>query len=166
MVASLSKMPDHARLWVYQANRQLINDELEVVASALEEFLKQWAAHGQELKAGYEVLYDQMIVMAVDESFAGASGCSIDSSVSVLRALGEELGVSFLDRSQIAFLKGDQIEMHALSSLKAEVESGNITTDMKIFNNAVTTLGDWKNAWLQSAGDSWMKRYFAKIEQV
>ena len=78
---SFDQMPDDARLWVYQSNRKFSSLELENINSSLQEFLASWVAHGTALKSAYNLYYDQVIVLAVDESFHIASGCSVDASV-------------------------------------------------------------------------------------
>ncbi len=160
MIKELEQMPDHARLWVYQCDRKLSDDEKELVKQATKNFLGNWAAHGQELLSSFDVLYNQFLIIAVDESMHGASGCSIDASVSLIRELEKSLNLSMLDRSKIAFLAEEAVLLKPLHSLKEAVHEGSITEDMKVFNNSVSNYGDWKNQWVQPAKESWMSRYF------
>ncbi len=160
MVSEMQKMPESARLWVYQSNRSFDETEIALIRKATEKFLETWAAHGSELTASYEIRFDQFLILAVDESRAGASGCSIDASVSFIRQLESQLNVSFLDRSKIAYLNDDHVFLTSLNQLKEKVTDGSIRTDTKIINNSVATYGDWKRSWIQPAADSWMARYF------
>ena len=86
MKNSFDQMPDDARLWVYQCNRKFSPAEIEGINSSLQEFLASWDAHGIALKSSYRLYYDQVIVLAVDQSSHGASGCSIDASVAFMKS--------------------------------------------------------------------------------
>lgn len=154
------KMPDQARLWVYQADRRLTDTESEQLRKAADAFLSQWAAHGQELVSSFDVQYNQFLIIAVDESVHGASGCSIDASVGLVREAEKLMGVSFLDRSKVAILDDLKVILKPFTSLREEVKNGQITPQTKIFNNSVSSLGDWRKHWLQPAGESWLSRYF------
>ena len=94
-------LPDHARLWVHTADRDLTAGEQEAVLEALAGFLDGWAAHGAALTAAGAILYDRVLVVGLDEQRAGATGCSIDKLVGFVRAQGEVLGVDWFDRHQV-----------------------------------------------------------------
>jgi hypothetical protein len=160
MAVEMNQMPDTARVWVYQADRPLTQTEIQQIDKAAEQFTAQWAAHGKSLVATHSIEYSQFLIFAVDESHHNASGCSIDSSVQFVREIENALGVSFLDRSKIAILEGDEVLLKPLTSIKASIEKGEITPKSKVVNNAVSTLKDWKDMWIQPAEESWMKRFF------
>ncbi|MFT4834133.1 MAG: hypothetical protein ACI8WP_000891 [Flavobacteriaceae bacterium] len=158
---TLEKMPDHARLWVYQSSRPFTESERNELATYLDAFVDQWKAHGQALLAKYCIEYNQFIVVAVDESFHLASGCSIDASVGLMRQLEQKFGISLLDRSQVAYLNDEDIVLKPFNTIKEAVASGEIAGDTIIFNNAVQSVSEWKNSWAVPANTSWLKRYFA-----
>ena len=70
-------MPDHARVWIYQANRTLTTREVQQAEQWGQQFVAQWAAHGQALRASVAVLHQHFAVIALDEQHQAASGCSI-----------------------------------------------------------------------------------------
>ncbi len=160
MQISFDKLSDTSRLWVYQAQRPFTKSELDKIIGLTESFITNWEAHGQPLAASYEIRYNQFLIISVDESYNGATGCSIDASVALVRNIEAEVGISMLDRSQIAFLDNDQVTMESLASLKTAVVEGKITKDIPVFNNSVSSLKDYKEKWIVPAGDSWMSRYF------
>ena len=102
MNSTLLSFPDTARLWVYQADRRLTKEETEFVNENAAKFCLSWSAHGQALQATFQLEYDQFLVLMVDERQAEASGCSIDASVSFIRALENKLGLTLLDRGNVA----------------------------------------------------------------
>ena len=46
MLIPFNKMPDYARVWVYQANRDLTDSEVNTIQQILESQINNWAAHG------------------------------------------------------------------------------------------------------------------------
>ena len=157
---SFDQMPDDARLWVYQCNRKFIPSELEAINSSLQEFLASWVAHGTELKPAYALYYDQIIVLSVDESSHGASGCSIDTSVAFMKSLEQTYGISLLDRTQIGFMIDQEIRILNLSKIKKAIASDKIKAEDIILNNAVSSVAEFKKSWHQSVDQSWCKKYF------
>ena len=156
---SFDQMPDDARLWVYQCNRKFISSELEAINSSLQEFLASWSAHGTELKSAYALYYDQVIVLSVDESSHGASGCSIDASVTFMKLLEETYEISLLDRTQIGFVIDKGIMVLNLSQIKEAITSDKIKPKDIILNNAVSSVAEFKKSWYQTVDQSWCKKY-------
>jgi hypothetical protein len=157
---TLDKMPDHARLWVYQSSRPFTEIERNELVTYLDAFVGQWKAHGQALLAKYAIEYNQFIVVAVDESFHQASGCSIDASVGMMRQVEQKFGISLLDRTQVAYLDKEDIVLRPFNKLKEAVTSGEIAGETIVFNNAVQSVSEWKAGWAVPANTSWLKRYF------
>jgi hypothetical protein len=158
--SAIANLHDHSRLWVYQSNRAFDANEREEINNLLGTFVSQWAAHGSQLSAAYDLPYDQFIVLAVDERQAMASGCSIDSSVNLIRQIEVKYGLTLLDRSLVAFLDKEALNIIPFNKSKANIENGLIKKDTIIFNNAVASVGEWKTNWKQQASDSWMARFF------
>jgi hypothetical protein len=102
------ELPDHSRVWLYLANRKLDSTELHYAEEKLQSFLKSWAAHGKNLFCDGRFLFDQYLVLVVDEKQESASGCSIDSSVRFVKSLGNELGVDFFNRMNVLEFDGEK----------------------------------------------------------
>ncbi len=95
---SIKDLNPESKLWLYQTNRPLNSTEITWLNEQLKEFTKQWAAHGNQLKAAGEVLNPYFVALAVDLTHENASGCSIDSSVRFIKSVGDELKVDFFNR--------------------------------------------------------------------
>jgi hypothetical protein len=108
------------------------------------------------------ILYDQFIVLAADENFNEASGCSIDSSVWVIRQVDEQFSLGLFDRTLVAFLKGDTVELVPLVGLAATLTGGYWNQNSLVFNNVIATKGELKNGWVVPAAQTWLKRYLTK----
>ncbi|WP_308421145.1 hypothetical protein [Echinicola rosea] len=153
-------MPDTARVWIYQANRKFSNEEKDLIASRMTAFCDQWNTHGNRMPTSFDIKYDQFIILSVDESQLGASGCSIDSSVRTLRELDEILQVNLLDQGKVSFLNQDEITISSLGQIKEYIQNGQLTSSTKVFNTTVQHKEDLKDKWLIPASDSWLNRYF------
>ena len=160
MRTAFDTLPDSARLWIYQASRQLTYPEAHLVRVESRKFANNWQAHGQSLKSDVSVLKNQFLVLAVDESFSVASGCSIDASVNLVKNLSSLLGVDFLDRKNVAFLIDDSVQIFHLNEINDLVEQKVIVPETMVFNNVVQNLGEWKSSWLIPCAESWVNKYF------
>lgn len=160
MYTSFNDLDKSSRLWVYQSDRPFNEEEMQFILQNGKVFVENWTAHNKELNASIDIKYNQFIVLAVDETKAPATGCSIDKSVHFIKALENELKLNLLDKSKIAFLKEDKIILEKLPSIKSKVESDEISADSLTFNNMVTTKAEYDQNWLIPAAKSWMGRFF------
>ncbi|MEL7004300.1 MAG: hypothetical protein AAFN93_16405 [Bacteroidota bacterium] len=160
MLIPFEKMPDHSRVWIYQADRKFNMAEMKELGINTASFLEQWAAHGAALKASYEILHDQFLVLSVDEGYNAASGCSIDSSVHFIQSQEQLLGVNFFDRTKVAFVQNGDVFLESVQNLKSKANSGVITSDVLTFDNLVTNKKEFDERWCVPAKNTWLARYF------
>lgn len=160
MYIDFDKLPDQARVWVYQANRPLTTDEVKTIEGALRPALSQWAAHGQPLLASMQVIDNRFVIIGVDEGYNLPSGCSIDASMRSIREIGQQLNVDFFDRSAAIRLADGSVSTFTLPRLKTAVSEGVITPDSTVLNTLVATKSAFLTGWHIQASDSWLKRYF------
>lgn len=162
MFVPFEKLPETARIWIYQADRRLSSTEIDTISAKLKTFTIQWTAHNQTLGASFAILYNQFVVLAVDEDVNQASGCSIDASVRAVKTIGESLGLDFFKRTNVAFLKDGEVRtVPSLNLLKTLVEK-EWNGDTLIFNNAILSKGELDTSWKVPAANSWLKRYLEK----
>jgi hypothetical protein len=112
------------------------------------------------MPTSFEILHEQLLVLAVDESQLGASGCSIDSSVRALRKLEDSLGLDLVDQGKIT-LKSSDGDLRVVSALgiKSKVEAGEISPALEVLQPNLQTKGDLQALW-QPILKSWLSRYF------
>lgn len=155
-LSTFHSFPAHARTWVYQSSRELTEDEAATVSNLANAFVNEWKAHGQQLKASADVLYNRFLVMMVDEDAAHASGCSIDSSVAFIRSLQTRLHVDFFDRLQLAYIADDgAVRLVHTAQLETAFEQGALTPTTTVFNNMVTSHAELQSAWRIPFAQSW-----------
>ena len=149
--------PD-SRLWIYQSDRLFTDQEVEEINTALDKFCDQWAAHGTSLKSFGKIYHNCFVVMMVDESQEPASGCSIDSSVGVVRAIMKNYKVDLLNRMIFAYLENDKVELVNRLDFVNMIKEGKITDDTIVFNNLVKDKAEFESKWEVRLVDSWHKQ--------
>ena len=157
----IDAMNPESRVWIYQANRPLGLTESTQIRKDVSEFVKEWKAHGNELMAGCTVLKHQFLIIALDESFSEASGCSIDSCVRKIQQVGGQYLVDFFDRTIVATQNDEnEIVLVPMNEISEAISDGRINESTLVFNNTIQKLSELKSEWLKPAKESWIKRYF------
>ncbi len=164
MYLPFEKINENARVWVYQSNRPFDTGEIQLIEEKAKAFCDQWAAHGQALTSSFYLASKQFLILAVDESQSLPSGCSIDSSVALVRDIQNTCGVDMLDRSKTAFLINDEVKLFRVGELKQKVSEGVITADTLIVNTLVSDVKSFKAKWTPKSSETWMKRYFTSVD--
>ncbi|MFD2246640.1 hypothetical protein [Pontibacter ruber] len=160
MYIPFDQLPPQSRLWIYQSNRPLTEAEVAEIKPLLERFATEWSSHGKGLQASAELLHNQFLVLANNESATSASGCSIDASVRFVRELEERFKVSFFDRTRLAFLKDGKVQTVGMQELKQKVAAGEIDENTLYFDTLVNNYGELQARWPRPARNSWLSRYF------
>ena len=101
-------LPEHSRVWLYLADRKLDVTEANYVTEKMHHFLSNWAAHNKKLSCDGTLLFNQYLILAVNEDIESASGCSIDSSVHFVKSLGQELNVDFFNRLKVLVIENQE----------------------------------------------------------
>lgn len=158
MLVDFNTLPDTSRVWIYQASRTLTADELAEIEHGLNDFLKQWTAHGSDLKAGFEIRYKRFIIIALDQSKNAASGCSIDTSVHYIQSLEKKYDIDLLDKMNVSYKQGQYIAYKPLTDFKKMAKKKAVSPKTVVFNNLVATKGEYKEFWEVPAAESWHSR--------
>lgn len=155
-------MPGFSRLWIYQANRKFTGSDKILLEQGLRNLCDQWSAHGNPLETSYYIQYDQFILLAVNERLAGASGCSIDGSVRLLKKMQQEAGLDFFDRGKVAFLVDDEVVLHPLADMEKLFRTQVLSETTTTFDNTIATQAEWENHWKIPVKKTWLARYLPK----
>ena len=158
---SFDELPPDARVWIFGAERPLVETERARVLDEVDAFIGQWAAHDVPLTTARDLRYDQFIFVAVDERAAGASGCSIDALVRRMKGLQAELGVELVNHTPVLYRDGADIARVSRERFADLVESGSISQETVVFDNTVTTAGAVRDGrWELPAANAWHGRAF------
>ena len=103
-------LPNNARTWVYLANRALSEQEGQEFLDGFKSFAVGWEAHGKPLDTSWRLCGNRLFFVAVDESRAPATGCSIAASVAYLRSCtnGWQEPVDWFDRQSNIYKAGEK----------------------------------------------------------
>jgi hypothetical protein len=145
-----------SKVWVYQCSRVFSLSEALEIEELLEEFTTNWKSHGTPVKGAGYLFFGQFIVLMADETAAGVSGCSTDSSVRIIKDIEERFKVNMFDRTTLAFVIKDKIQLLPLSQLNYAVENNFVSADTLFFNNMAQTKEELENKWIVAVKDSWL----------
>ncbi|NVJ62752.1 MAG: ABC transporter ATPase [Flavobacteriaceae bacterium] len=158
MYVNFNDLADDARIWIYQSNRSLTDQEQEEINTDLKTFLEQWTAHGKDLKAGFELKYKRFIIIGLDAQ-TQASGCSIDASVHFIQELEKKYEIDLLDRMNVSFKQGDFIAYKTLKDFKVMAKNKSVSKNTVVFNNLVATKAEYLDHWEVPASESWHSNF-------
>lgn len=159
MLVNFESLAPSSRIWVYQADREFLESELEIVTTKIEAFVAAWKRHGEGLKASYQIKYNQFIMLAVDEEYNGVSGCSIDSSVNLMKQFERAFDLDLTNKLNVSFKNNNNINVVSLADFQKFVKLGKINEETIVFNNMITTKEDLSNKWEVEAKESWHQKY-------
>jgi len=143
----MENLPESSSVWLYQADRELTENEIVYINAELTVFIREWATHGTQLHGGFEVKHNRFVILAVDEEKVPTSGCSIDTSVHKIKEIGAKINVDFFHRMNVFITKENEWKKVHISDL-------NKYQDWKMFNPMVKTLGEMKTDWEIKVADS------------
>lgn len=152
-----------SRVWVYQGDRVLSSEETVAIQHQLDEFATQWKAHGHQLQAKAQVLYNLFLVFTVDEAAANVTGCSIDSSVRVVKEIEQQYGIDLFNRFNLAYKQDDQVIVVNKEDFETLVNIKAIGPETIVFNNMVQTLAEFEAKWEVPFEQSWHSKVFAHL---
>lgn len=136
----INELSGDSRVWIYQAERFLRDEEVILIKRKLEEFIDQWSSHGQKMQASAEIYYDRLVVIAADEARAIASGCGIDKSVNFMKDLQLQMGIDFFQRMQVLYLIEGKLNEAPLHHFWAQRKAGLISDNTIVIDSTVKNL--------------------------
>ena len=156
------QIPDNfspaSRVWIYQCSRLFFLSEALQVEEILEQFVGNWKSYGATVQGYGNLFFGQFVILMADESEAGVSGCSTDSSVHVIKEIEKLFKVDLFDRQTLAFIIKDKVQLLPLAQLNYAAENNFINGSSIYFNNTVTTKKELLESWLIPVKDSWFSK--------
>jgi hypothetical protein len=159
MLVNFDSLEDASKIWIYQSNREFSEKEVAEISHNLENFIGAWKRHGEDLKASYQIKYNQFIVIAVDENYNEVSGCSIDASVNLIKQFEQKFAIDLTNKLNISFKDNHNINVVSMADFQNYAKQQKITSDTVVFNNMITNKADFEQNWEVTANKSWHKRF-------
>jgi len=156
MITTFEKLPDDARLWVFAASDPITGERASQLLRTVDEWLAEWKAHGEPLTVGREWRDDRFLAIGVDQSTAGASGCSIDALFRILQSLQAQLGTSLVGGGRVFYRNRDgEITASTRNAFNDRAVAGDVDADTIVFDTTVTSGADYRRGVERRGGDSW-----------
>jgi hypothetical protein len=163
-LSAFDQLPDAARLWIFGADRALTHPDAQRLLAGIDRFLADWTAHRAHLTAARDGRHDRFLMVGVDETAAGASGCSIDALVHEIQRLEGVLGIKLADRASVTFRRGEEIDSVSRPQFADLAAGGDVNPDTPVFDNTLTTVGELRaGRWEVPARSAWHGRAFFRV---
>jgi hypothetical protein len=156
-VVPFESLPDAARVWIFGSDRPLTEEGTTALLRGVDDHLVSWKAHGEPLTVGSQFRDGRFLVVAVDQSTAGATGCSIDGLFRVLQKLESEVGANLVGGGRV-FYRGAEsvVQSTTRDAIPELVRAGTITKDTVVFDTSITDLGKFRSGFEKRAKESWI----------
>lgn len=148
----LTGFSPESKVWVYYSTSNFNSNRPELNIK-IQDFVKSWKSHGDEVIGKGYIISDQIILLIADISKSGVSGCSTDSSVRFIQSLATIYNLDLMNRNYVYTINNNStIERTPL------VEIQSLDANTPIFNPFFQDLNDWKMNFIQPINDSKYKR--------
>ena len=163
-IVAFRALPDDARLWVFAASDQITGERAHRLLAAVDEWLAEWKAHGEPLTCARDWREDRFLVIGVDQSTAGASGCSIDALFRVLQDLQATLGTSLLGGGRVFYRTRDgQVKPATRGEFTERAAAGAVDLETTVFDTSVTTASAYRSEFERRVADSWHQDLLPRV---
>ena len=153
----LQQLSDESRVWCFGASRAPGGPETAHLLDSMQAFVEEWTAHSRDLRAGMAWRDQRFLIIAVDESHASASGCSIDALSRQLRELESRLNVRLLDSASVWYRDATgRIRSCSRDDFGTMAKHGDVDANTSVFDLTITRLGDYRGGTFERpASESW-----------
>ena len=159
MYVSFNLLPPNAKVWIYQSDSNLSNTDVELIEKEVKFFLNNWSSHNKEIESSFEIRYNRFLIIGLNENINSASGCSIDKSVNFIKNLQSILKVNFLNRLDVAYKIGNEINSISLLEFQTMLRENKLSKDSIVYNNMIDTKKLYLNNWETTIEKSWHKKF-------
>ena len=149
---SLDHLPDTSRVWFFGSESVLNESQIESLSHDLDAFISNWKAHGSDLMAGYQILHDCILLIAVDESHAPPTGCSIDKAFKLL----EKQPSKWFNRLLIWQAFCNTGKVYTVDELRDSISRREMNLESLVFNSTVSNLKEVRDNAYIPVGETWV----------
>ena len=159
MYVSFNLLPPNSKVWIYQSDSNLSSTDVELIEKEVKFFLNNWSSHNKGIESSYEIRYNRFLIIGLNENINSASGCSIDKSVNFIKNLQSILKVNFLNRLDVAYKIGNEINSISLLEFQKMIRENKLSKDSIVYNNMIDTKKLYLNSWETTIENSWHKKF-------
>lgn len=159
MFVSFDLIPNHARIWVFQANQPFSDTQEKELQLVAESFVENWTAHNRDLKASFSIVDHLFLIFTVDESAVGASGCSLDKLHQFIKGREQAMQLNLLNRLLVAIPGIEQASVYKLSEFTDRIEKGEFSGNQIVYDCTITTREEFTTRFRAPLSQTWLSRY-------
>jgi hypothetical protein len=153
-----ASLPGSARVWIFAADHPLTGAPAAQLLAHVDEYLAHWQAHGHALTCARDWRHDRFLAIAVDQTDAFASGCSIDGLFRALQSLQKSLGTTLVGGSRVHYRDaGGAIRSVTRDQFSALGATGGVDDNTLVFDSTVATAGEWRERFETQLRRAWHK---------
>lgn len=157
-VVPFASLPDSARVWIFAGDQPMVGAPADRLLAHVDEYLTQWRAHGQPLTCARDWRHDRFLTVAVDQTDAFASGCSIDGLFRTLQSLQHSLGTTLIGGARVQYRDATGAIQSATREQFAKLgATGAVDDHTTVFDATVATAGEWRERFETELGRAWHK---------
>jgi hypothetical protein len=166
-IIPFESLPGDAKVWVFAASDPIMGEDARQLLAAVDEWLSEWKAHGEPLTCARDWREDRFLAVGVDQSTAGASGCSVDALFRVLRDLQDSLGTTLVGGGRVFYVNRDgEPRVANRGEFAASAAAGVVDARTIVYDTSVTTVAAYRAGFERAAGDSWHRDLLSAAERV
>lgn len=158
MIVPFDSLPENARIWIFPSSRLMEKGEQDALLESAFAFLQEWTAHNNSLYASAKVEDDMFLVVAVDESFSGASGCSIDKLHRFIKDAENRFENRLLERLNVVF-PGNPVSMVHFSKIQDMIKAGELDAERLVYDTTISDLGQFRRHFRAPLRETWLNRF-------
>jgi hypothetical protein len=153
-------LPDEARVWCFAAEPEPGPRETARILDAMHEFVDQWTAHRENLSGAVDWWHQRFLLVGLDETRIGASGCSIDALMARLAELESELGILLTESSPVWYRDADdRIRSVPRDEFRRLAGVGAVGPETRVFDLTVKDMAAARASRLERrAAETWHAR--------
>ena len=160
MIVPFNKLPKTSKLWVFPSSRKFYKQELPEIQKLLEDFCEKWCDNNFELS--FEIKHNRFIIFAIDDTDKSLTLENHDALTVFIQELEKKYDIILLDRINVCYKQGEFVQYKDLKEFKKLIKSKGVSQKTTVFDNMVTTVGEYKYDWEINIMDSWLGRFLQK----
>lgn len=147
---------DTAKVWVYQANRNLEEREVIEIQEQMDQFTMQWESHGLPVQGFGRVFFGNTLIFIADEEKSGVSGCSTDGMVRVVKSIERQYQINLFDRMLLMFYVKEKYQRLPMNQVQYAIDEGYLQKDTLYFDVSVHTYAQLRDRYVIPISESWI----------
>jgi hypothetical protein len=158
MFVPFESLPGESRIWIFPSQEPLDQSKITTLQQASRDFVNQWTSHDRSLQGSATWLEDRFLIISVDESNHGASGCSIDKLMRFIQQLENTLGSSLLWKHKIFIKQDHQLIAKTIPEIKELIQRKELELSDQYYDVLIDTKDKLRTEWKKDIGSGWLAK--------